>query len=166
MALHFSRKEYANRLARLTKELKNRKLDGVLLFAQESMYWLTGYDTFGYCFFQCMVVSAKGDITLLTRAPDLRQAQHTSIVEDIRIWRDHGKANPSNDLFEMLVDLKFKGKTIGIERNTVGLTHFHGKRVENKLCNSFSSVTFRSAWALAFSSSSCLVLANSLLYAL
>ena len=33
-------------------------LDAMLLFAQESMYWLTGYDSFGYCFFQCLVLRA------------------------------------------------------------------------------------------------------------
>ena len=97
MALHFEREEYAARLDKLTASMREEKLDAMLLFAQESMYWLTGYDTFGYCFFQCMIVSAKGDVTLLTRAPDLRQAQHTSIVEDIRIWRDHGKAQPEKD---------------------------------------------------------------------
>ena len=112
MALHFSHKEYAARMERLKAEMKKARLDGMLLFAQESMYWLTGYDTFGYCFFQCMIVSAKGDITLLTRAPDLRQAQHTSIVEDIRIWRDHGKAQPEKDLKQTLENLGYKGKIL------------------------------------------------------
>jgi Xaa-Pro dipeptidase len=56
------------------------------MFRQESMYWLTGYDTFGYCFFQCLVLRADGDMALMTRAPDLRQAQHTSILRQIRIW--------------------------------------------------------------------------------
>ena len=45
------------------------------MFRQESMYWLTGYDTFGYVFFQTLVLDNKGNIILLTRAPDLRQAQ-------------------------------------------------------------------------------------------
>ena len=55
----------------------------MLLFAQESMYWLTGYDTFGFCFFQCLVVKADGSMVLLTRSADLRQARHTSIIENI-----------------------------------------------------------------------------------
>ena len=133
MALHFTRKEYAARMDCLKVEMKKAGLDGMLLFAQESMYWLTGYDTFGYCFFQCMIVSAKGDITLLTRAPDLRQAQHTSIVEDIRIWRDHGKARPEKDLKQTLEDLGYKGKTLGIERKTVGLNGFYGDAVNRTL---------------------------------
>ena len=45
------------------------------------MYWLTGYDTFGFCFFQSLVVTADGRMALLTRSADLRQAQHTSIIE-------------------------------------------------------------------------------------
>ena len=39
------------------------------------MYWLTGYDTFGYVFFQSLVLNNNGEIILLTRTPDLRQAQ-------------------------------------------------------------------------------------------
>ena len=57
----------------------------MLLFAQESMYWLTGYDTFGFCFFQCLVVKADGSMVLLTRSADLRQARHTSIIDNIVI---------------------------------------------------------------------------------
>ena len=52
-----------------------RRLDGLLMFKQESMYWLTGYDTFGFCFFQCLVVKADGEMRLLTRSADLRQAR-------------------------------------------------------------------------------------------
>ena len=58
-------------------------LDGLLIFRQETMYYLTGYDTFGYVFFQCLVLAADGRMFLLTRAPDLRQAQNTPVIEDI-----------------------------------------------------------------------------------
>jgi hypothetical protein len=46
------------------RQMQEEKLDAVLLFAQESMYWLTGYDTFGYCFFQTLVVKADGTMAL------------------------------------------------------------------------------------------------------
>lgn len=48
MALHFERSEFDARRARLLARMQEEKLDAMLLFAQESMYWLTGYDTFGY----------------------------------------------------------------------------------------------------------------------
>lgn len=129
MALHFEDKEYADRLGKVTGALAERGLDGLLIFAQESMYWLTGYDTFGFCFFQCMVVTAGGQVSLLTRSADLRQARHTSNIEDIRIWTDEGGARPADQLRAMVEDLGLKGKRLGIETETQGLTYANGRAV-------------------------------------
>ena len=52
MGLHFSVEEFKSRKDKIIKLLKEEKLDALLMFKQESMYWLTGYDTFGYVFFQ------------------------------------------------------------------------------------------------------------------
>ena len=54
MPLHFNREEFRKRLDRLKELLSEKKLDGILLFRQESMFYLTGFDTFGYVFFQCL----------------------------------------------------------------------------------------------------------------
>ena len=98
MPVHFSDDEMSARKQRLLAAMAARGLDGMLLFAQESLFWLTGYDTFGFCFFQCLYVGADGRIALLTRSADLRQAQHTSNIADIRIWKDGADANPASDL--------------------------------------------------------------------
>ena len=74
MALHFSKEEFSNRKNKVLNSMKEQNLDALLMFRQESMYWLTGYDTFGYVFFQTLVLDKSGNIILLTRAPDLRQA--------------------------------------------------------------------------------------------
>ena len=97
MPLHFSEAELADRRARTCAGLADTGLDGLLCFRQESMFWLTGYDTFGYVYFQCLYLGADGTMTLLTRAPDLRQAQQTSVIGDIRIWADRPDASPSPD---------------------------------------------------------------------
>ncbi len=47
MALHFTRDEFAARQRRACAEMASAGLDGLLIFRQESMYWLTGYDTSG-----------------------------------------------------------------------------------------------------------------------
>ena len=52
MALHFSKEEFASRRKKVLTLMKDQKLDAILMFRQESMYWLTGYDTFGYVFFK------------------------------------------------------------------------------------------------------------------
>jgi len=133
MALHFDRSEYKARIAKARRALEAEGLDGLLMFQQESMYYLTGYDTFGFCFFQCLYLGTDGRLALLTRAPDLRQAQHTSIIEDIRIWTDAAGAKPADQLRDMLASLGAKGKRLGIETNSYGLTHFNGKAVEHAL---------------------------------
>ncbi len=126
MPVHFSVTEMQARLARLQGAMESRKLDGMLLFAQESMYWLTGYDTFGFCFFQCLYVGLDGRTTLLTRSADLRQAQHTSLIGDIRVWKDGADAAPARDLRTMLDSLGCAGQRLGIERDTQGLTYARG----------------------------------------
>ncbi|WP_137136082.1 Xaa-Pro peptidase family protein [Rhizobium sp. FKY42] len=140
MALHFDRGEYTERLRRLTEVMETQKLDALLLFAQESMYWLTGYDTFGYCFFQCMVVKADGSISLLTRSADMRQARHTSTVENIVIWVDRVNADPTLDLKNLLSDLDLLGARIGVEYDTHGMTGRVARLLDNQL-STFASLS-------------------------
>lgn len=121
--LPFPRDEHLARQSRLRAELRARGADAMLVFAQESLYWLTGYDTGGYVFFQCAVVTADDrPIVLLTRRPDLLQARTTSTIEDIRIWWDADDANPARDLLAILQELGLKGSRLLIELNTHGLT--------------------------------------------
>ncbi len=122
MALHFSQAEMQKRVLAACASMVARELDGLLIFRQESMYYLTGYDTFGYCFFQCLYLSVRGDLALLTRAPDIRQAQVTSNIPDIRVWTDRQGHDPASELIGFLSDFDCAGKTIGIELNAYGLT--------------------------------------------
>ena len=133
MTLHFDEAGYAARRDRLAAAMAEEKLDAMVLFAQESMYWLTGYDTFGFCFFQCLVVTAKGDMVLLTRSADLRQARHTSNIPQIVVWPDRAGANPATDLRNLLNDLDLLGSRIGIEYDTHGLTAANGRKVDEQL---------------------------------
>ncbi len=133
MALHFTREEFAERQQRTIAQLESRQLNGLLMFRQESMYYLSGYDSFGYVFFQSLYLDLDGNLILLTRAPDLRQARHTSIIEDIRIWEDRADANPAVQLKQILEDFGCRGKRLGVEYDAYGLTAKNGKLLENAL---------------------------------
>ncbi|WP_099557372.1 M24 family metallopeptidase [Hartmannibacter diazotrophicus] len=133
MALHFDRSEFEARQEALATAMADRKIDAMLLFAQESMYWLTGYDTFGFCFFQCLVFTKDKSLVLLTRAPDLRQARQTSIIDDIRLWIDRGEASPVGQLKDLLDGLDLLGARLGIEYDTHGLTAKNGRAVDDAL---------------------------------
>ena len=133
MALHFSKQEFEKRKLATLKSMKEQNLDALLMLRQESMFWLTGYDTFGYVFFQTLILDQKGNIILLTRAPDLRQAQNTSNIEDIRIWVDKDQSNPTDDLKIILNELNLKGKKIGIEYEAYGMTGRNALRLNKSL---------------------------------
>ncbi len=133
MALHFEGSEFERRRERLRNAMEEQGLDALLMFAQESMYWLTGYDTFGFCFFQCLVFKRDGEMVLLTRSADLRQARHTSNILNIMVWTDRDKANPAVDLRNLLNDLDLLGAKIGVEYDTHGLTAYNGRRLDEQL---------------------------------
>ena len=129
--LHFTREEFADRLSRLRAKMEERGLDAMLLFAPESHFWTTGYDTFGYCFFQCLIIDHEE--VLLTRSADLRQAQLTSTITDIRIWKDGADADPTADLKALLAERGLQGKRLGFEDDTAGLTAKRGRELAEKM---------------------------------
>ncbi len=127
MPLHFTEDELTDRRNKVAAEMQSRGLDALLIFRQESMYYLTGYDTTGYSQFQCLYMSAGGTLILLTRSADLRQAHLTSVIEDVRIWVDSADSNPGLDLRQILEEQGCRGKNLGVELEAWCLT---GRRWE------------------------------------
>ncbi len=133
MSLHFSDREMTRRRELLAKTVREANVDAMLLFKQESMYWLTGYDTFGFSLFQCMIVDGQGNVTLFTRRPDLLQARHTSNVENIHIWVDREGVDPGEELVALLSDLGLRGQNLGLELQSYGLTAANWIMLERSL---------------------------------
>ncbi len=133
MTLHFTREEFDSRQQRTLARMAAAGLDGLLMFKQESMYYLTGYDTGGFSMFQGMYMTSEGRIALLTRTADRLQSRMTSVLEDIRIWIDAEDAKPGEDLREMMRDLGAEGKKVGVEYHAYGLTAQRGKMVDAAL---------------------------------
>ena len=122
MTIHFTEQELAERRQRACAAMTEQGLDALLIYRQESMYYLTGYDTFGYVWYQCLVLTADGGMTLLTRSADLRQARHTAVIDDIRIWEDLPEADPSaEDLTDILREKGLEGGRLGVEWLAYGL---------------------------------------------
>ncbi|UNI15450.1 hypothetical protein JDV02_001984 [Purpureocillium takamizusanense] len=133
-ALHFSEQEFQDRRNRALELMKRENLDGFLMTKQESLYYFTGFDTFGYVFFQAMYFHSDGSMRLITRIPDLRQALYTSILEqsDILIRSDDAGSNPVSLVPKVLKDfgINSSSKRIGYEPDSCSLTHRLGKALE------------------------------------
>jgi Xaa-Pro dipeptidase len=136
MPLHFSREEHEQRILRARRALANEGLAALILFAPESHFYLTGYDSVGYLFFQCAVMTTdETPITLLTRRPDLQQARETSIISDIRIWYNTVDAEPAKELKRILEEKGLAGERVGVELDTYGLTGANWERVRQTIAD-------------------------------
>jgi Xaa-Pro dipeptidase len=133
MPIHFTADELAGRRAAAIVQMRERGLDALLMFRQESMYYLTGYDTFGYVFFQTIILTVDGRMTLLTRSADQRQAKFTSVVGDVRVWVDREGANPAADLKAILQEHGLAGARVGVEWDAYGLTARNGRLLDAAL---------------------------------
>lgn len=136
-SLHFAPEEFQERRNRALELMKREKLDGFLMTKQESLYYFTGYDTFGYVFFQAMYFHNDGSMRLITRMPDLRQALYTSILErkDILIRPDDASSNPVALVPEVLKEFGITSleKRIGYEPNSCTLNLQIGKLLEESV---------------------------------
>lgn len=133
--LHFSVEEFQARRERALALIKRENLDGFLMTKQESLYYFTGYDTFGYVFFQAMYFHSDGRMRLITRAPDLRQALYTSVLEkkDIMIRSDDASSNPVSLVPQVLQEfgISSPSKRIGYEPDSCTLNLRIGKLLED-----------------------------------
>ena len=133
MNLHFTQAEFAERIAVARRRMSEQALDGLLLFKQESMYYLSGYDTDGFVLFQALFLGLDGGLILVTRSADRVQAAYTSIIDDVRIWMDSQDENPGNDVRDMLQGQGMRGKRIGVEYDAYGLSARRGQMLEAAL---------------------------------
>ena len=69
--IHFTKEEFLQRQKKTRQYLQKLSLDGMLLFKIEDMYWLTGYESDGFCIFGCMFIGTDGALTHLSRPADL-----------------------------------------------------------------------------------------------
>lgn len=134
MPTPFSDAEYADRIDQVRENMRHRDLSALILFAQESLYYLFGYDGGGYVFFQCAVLTLDDrPTTLLCRRPDVAQARDTSSIKDIQVWENAEDADPAGALADILRQCALGGERVGIELDNFGLTGANHAAVEKAL---------------------------------
>ena len=87
--LVFSKQEYGRRLDAVQAGMASRGMDALLVFSPEHIFYLTGYQTFGYFTYLAAVVPAKGEPILILRFLESFLAKHYAWVRDVEIWDDH-----------------------------------------------------------------------------
>jgi Xaa-Pro dipeptidase len=116
----FSRAEYDERLQRTREAMRQAGLDALLVFHQEHMFYLAGYDQIGYWVYQVLVVpAAAAPMTAIVRKVDELLVRQGGIVDDVRVWLDDATRDPAQHTADVLRERGLlDGRRLGIERKS------------------------------------------------
>ncbi|MFF1828239.1 M24 family metallopeptidase [Paenarthrobacter sp. NPDC058040] len=134
--LPFAVTEYSARLNRTRESLGDQSLDAILMFHQESMHYLFGYDQLGYWIYQTAILPADGrDITVVCRTIDNELIDGLPFVDDIVNWTDDSLSDAAEITVQTLarMGLLDSGKRIGIELRSHALLAYYFERLREQL---------------------------------
>lgn len=121
------RLEYDARLRRTRAAMRDAGLDVLLVFHQEHMFYLAGYDQIGYWVYQVLIVPAtEQPMTALVRKVDELLVRAGGIVDDVRVWLDDTARDPARQTADILAERGLlRGTRIGIERKSHALLPYY-----------------------------------------
>lgn len=119
--LHFSREEYARRLARTRAEMASRGIELLVVTDPSNMAWLTGYDGWSFYVHQCVLLAHEGEPVWYGRGQDANGAkrttfmQHDNIVAYADEYVQSIERHPMDYLCTVLEDRGWNRAAIGVE---------------------------------------------------
>lgn len=136
MALPFEVAEYEQRLDHTRRAMRDADLDLLLLFHQESLYYLFGYDQIGYWVYQTVVLPADGSApTAICRHADELMIRESPFIPEIRPWTDDSHVDPGAFTVDILRERHGVSgrRRIGIEKKTHTLLPYYYDLLRNAL---------------------------------
>ena len=113
--LVFAMTEYETRLVRLRQSMAARNLDAFLVTTPENLFYLTGYQTPGYYWFQALVVPLADEPFMVTRLIEDSNVQTRTWISESHPYRDH--ENPPAALGRVMARFGLASARIGYERH-------------------------------------------------
>jgi Xaa-Pro dipeptidase len=117
----FTPQEISRRMDALRSEMEVRGLDAAIIAAPENVFYLTGLDHWGYFAPHLLIVPARSEAILVTRA-----MERVSVEKQVRnaIFRGHPDTETAADMAaRVLHDCRLLGRPIGLEQWTSGMSH-------------------------------------------
>jgi Xaa-Pro dipeptidase len=87
--LIFSKEEFQRRVSTVQAGMTKAGIDVLFLFSPEHIFYLSGYQTFGYFSYQALIVPNRGEPILILRFLETFLAQAYSWVKQVVAWDDH-----------------------------------------------------------------------------
>ncbi|MDX6749088.1 Xaa-Pro peptidase family protein [Geminicoccaceae bacterium 1502E] len=113
--LVFPMAEFEARLERLRRELAARGLDAMIVTTPENLFYLTGYQTPGYYWFQALVVPVAKEPFMVTRLLEDSNVQSRTWISESHPYRDSD--DPPRKLAEQIRRFGLGSARLGYERH-------------------------------------------------
>jgi ectoine hydrolase len=158
-ALHFTRAEYDQRLAKTSAAMQRAGVDLLVLSDPSNMAWLTGYDGWSFYVHQCVLVPPGGEPVWFGRGQDVNGAKHTAYLRDDNIvgYPDHyvqsPERHPMDALARLIVDRGWSKLSIGVEMDNYWFSAAAFASLQRNLPNArFIDATGLANWQRAIKS--------------
>jgi len=148
--LHFTRDEYAARLAACRAAMVDAEIDVLIVPDPSNTAWLTGYDGWSFYTPQCVVVGPDGDPVWFGRGMDANGARRTTYMSDADIigYPDHyvmsTERHAMDYLAEKLVERGWATGRIGVELDN----YYYSARAHASLVAHITDATIVDATSL------------------
>lgn len=125
--------EYERRLRALRESMNQRGLDAVILTMPHDLFYLTGYQTPGYYWFQAIVVPLEDTPFMVTRLLESSNIPARTWIELSRPYRDFD--DPPKALADAIVEFGLDKRRLGYDRNSYFFRAFEQDAVKAGLPN-------------------------------
>ncbi len=125
----FSNDEYKQRMEALRSRMEQNGVDCMLVTTPENLYYLTGYQTPGYYWWQTFIVPTEDsdEPVFIARQIESSNIEPRTWVEDSRPYQDYDDWMAHTR--DALVSMGLDKKRIGLEDDSYFLTHRDAKRL-------------------------------------
>ncbi len=119
--LHFSKDEYAARIANTRRSMQQRGIELLIVSDPSNMAWLTGYDGWSFYVHQCVVLALSGEPIWFGRGQDGKGAyrtchmSHDNIIGYPDRYVQSTECHPMEYLCVQLADRKLDSLHTGVE---------------------------------------------------
>lgn len=119
--LHFSRDEYAHRIAKARLAMQAKGVELIIVSDPSNMAWLTGYDGWSFYVHQCVLLGLEGEPVWYGRGQDANGAKLTAFMSHDNIigYPDHyvqsTERHAMDYLSERINELGWGKANIGVE---------------------------------------------------
>lgn len=111
--LIFPMKEYKQRIDKVREKMKNLGVDAYMATNPENIFYLCGYQTLGYWYFQALVIPADDSPFMVLRHLEYANVEGRTYLAYNFTYQDH--EDPMKELKDAFVQFSLHNKKIGVE---------------------------------------------------